>query len=227
MKQLNINFKTTVIIILNILLFIIIIYGLFYKNKNKEGFNPNDITKALNKVGDITKTMDQIPKQLEDMGKKIEENTINVLTKKLTSIFTQLGDMFYQGLILPLFELFKAIGQVFEQFGNILMTIGNKIGSLPGCIIIYAIQSTIDTIFFIYRKLVPGFIRSYLSIVYDYTLGYVFGFIGWLTGYTAAVKSCYGFNVSDEVKRINKGFSNAGESFTKNFGKLDFTKIRI
>jgi hypothetical protein len=171
--------------------------------------------------------MDQIPKQLEDMGKKIEENTINVLTKKLTSIFTQLGDMFYQGLILPLFELFKAIGQVFEQFGNILMTIGNKIGSLPGCIIIYAIQSTIDTIFFIYRKLVPGFIRSYLSIVYDYTLGYVFGFIGWITGYTAAYNSCYGFNVEDEVKRINKGFSNAGESFTKNFGKLDFTKIRI
>lgn len=227
MKQLNINFKATVIIILNILLFIIIIYGLFYKNKSKEGFNPGDITKALNKVGDITKTMDQIPKQLEDMGKKIEENTINVLTNKLKSIFTQLGDMFYQGLILPLFTLFKAIINVFEQFGNILIQIGNKIGSLPGCIIIYAIQSTIDTMFFIYRQLVPGFIRSYLSIVYEYTLGYVFGFIGWITGYTAAVKSCYGFNVSDEVKRINKGFNDAGESFTKNFGKLDFTKIRI
>jgi hypothetical protein len=237
MKQSTIKSKNIIIIILNILLFFIIIYGLFYKKKEKEGF-ADEIKKITNGINDVTKTVGEIPKeinnisdkltkQVEEMGKKIEKNTIDMVTNKFKSVFTQLGDMFYQGLILPLGTLFTAIGNVFVQLFSIIKMIGNKIGSLPGCIIIYAIQSTIDTMFFVYRQITPSFIRSNLSIVYKYTLGYIFDFIGWLTGYTAAVKSCYGFNVSDEVDKINSGFNNAQRSFANNFGKLDFSKIKF
>ena len=73
----------------------------------------------------------------------------------------------------------------------------------------------------------PSFLRDMFSVVYKYTFAYVFEFIGYITGYTAAVKSCYGFNASDEVDNINSGFNDAQQSFSKNFGKLDFTKIKV
>lgn len=232
MKLSTIKSKTIIIFILNILLFLIIIYGLLFYKK-KEGF-ANELGKITKGITDVTETVGQIPKELnsisnklneemKEMGKQIENKVLG----KITSIFTQIGDMFNQGLIIPLGTLFTAIGNVFVQLFSIIKMIGNKIAALPGCIIIYAIQSTIDTMFFVYRQIVPSFIRSNLSIVYKYTFGYIFGFIGWLTGYTAAVKSCYGFNVSDEVDKINSGFNSAQKSFANNFGKLDFSKIKV
>jgi hypothetical protein len=232
MNQLKIKSKDIIILILNILLFFIIIYGLLFYKK-REGFQ-DDLNKIVKGINEVTNTVGEIPreisnvsnkltKQVEDMGEQIE----NRILGKIKSIFTQIGDMFNQGLIIPLGTLFTAIGNVFVQLFSIIKMIGNKIASLPGCVIIYGIQSTIDTMFFVYRQIVPSFIRSNLSIVYNYTFGYIFEFIGWLTGYTAAVKSCYGFNVSDEVDRINAGFNNAQKSFANNFGKLDFSKIKV
>ena len=233
MKQSTIKSKNIIILILNILLFFMIIYGLFYKKKEREGF-ADEIKKITNGINDVTKTVGEIPKEMNNISNKLNEEMQemgrqieNKVLGKITSIFTQIGDMFNEGLIIPLGTLFTAIGNVFVQLFSIIKMIGNKIGSLPGCIIIYAIQSTIDTMFFVYRQIVPSFIRSNLSVVYKYTLGYIFDFIGWLTGYTAAVKSCYGFNVSDEVDKINSGFKNAQQSFANNFGKLDFSKIKV
>jgi predicted PurR-regulated permease PerM len=233
MKQSTIKPKNIIILILNILLFFIIIYGLFYKKKEREGF-ADEIKKITKGISEVTNTVGEIPKEINNISNKLNEEMQemgrqieNKVLGKITSIFTQIGDMFNEGLIKPLGTLFTAIGNVFVQLFSIIKMIGNKIGSLPGCIIIYAIQSTIDTMFFVYRQITPSFIRSNLSIVYKYTLGYIFDFIGWLTGYTAAVKSCYGFNVSDEVDKINSGFKNAQQSFANNFGKLDFSKIKV
>jgi hypothetical protein len=221
----NNNLKTLIIIVLNILLFFIIIYGLFYKEK--EGFNPNDIKKMVNNIKNTTKVVEKIPKQIESMGKQIEKNTVDILTNKLKSIFTQIGDMFNEGLIKPLTKLFTAIGNVFVQIFNILKKIGNKITSLPGCIFIYAIKSTFDTLNFLYRKIMPNFLRDSISFIYKYTFRYIFEFIGWLTGYTEGVKKCYGFNVSTEINKISSGFNNAQKSFNDNFGNLNFSKIKI
>jgi hypothetical protein len=226
MKHLiNINQKALIIIVLNILLFFVIMYGLFFKEK--EGFNVKDIKKMSNSIKNATKVVQKLPKQIESMGKQIEKNTVDIFTNKLKSIFTQIGDMFNNGLIKPLGTLFTAIGNVFVQIFNILKKIGSKIASLPGCIIVYAIKSTIDTIFLIYRKIMPKFIRDSISFIYKYTFSYIFDFIGWLTGYTAAVKKCYGFDVSTEVNKISSGFNNAQKSFKNNFGNLNFSKIRI
>jgi DNA-binding ferritin-like protein (Dps family) len=226
MNELNINVKTLIIIVLNILLFFIIIYGLFYKKR--EGFNPaKEIKKIVKRIKKTEKAVGKIPKQMENMGKKIQKNTVDIFTNKLKSIFTQIGDMFNEGLIKPLTTLFTAIGNVFVQLFSILKKIGSKIASLPGCIIVYAIQSTIDTIFFIYRKITPKFIRDNISFIYKYTFRYIFDFIGWVTGYTAVVKKCYGFDVSNEVDKMGAGFKNAQKSFTNNFGNLNFSKIKI
>jgi len=218
MNQSNIKFKPNIIIILNILLFLIIMYGLFYKNR--EGFS-NDIKKSLNSIKKITKVVDQIPKEIKNMGKQIEKNVFN----KITSIFTKLGNMLNDGLIKPLGDLFIAIGNVFKQIFKILIKIGKKITELPNCIFIFAIKSTFDTLNYLYRKIIPSFVRKNLSFIYKYTFRYIFQFIGWLTGYTAGVKKCYGFNVSNEVRSIGKGFNNATQSFNKNFGKINFSKL--
>jgi hypothetical protein len=247
MKQLNMNPKNIIIIILNILIAFIIIYSFFYIEK--EGFTPNDLNKITSGIKDVTSVVGKLPneinnvstkltkqitdigskieKKTEEMGKEIEKKTVNVITVKLKSIFTQIGDMFNEGLIMPLLTMFTGIGNVFMQIFSIIKMIGNKIASLPGCIIVYAIQSTIDTIFYIYRKLIPDFVRSGLSFIYNYTFRYLFEFIGYITGYTDAVKSCYGFNVSTEVNKMNSTFNNIQKTFKDNFGNLNFSKIKV
>lgn len=226
MNLLNINVKTLIIIVLHILFFFLIIDCLFYKEK--EGFNPaKEIKKIVKRIEKTEKAVGKIPKKMEKMGKEIQKNTLDVVTNKLKSIFTQLGDMFMEGLIIPLGNMFIGIGNVFVQIFSIIQKIGYKITSLPGCIIVFSIQSTIDTIFVIYRTITPKFIREPFSFIYNYTFRYIFEFIGWLTGYTAAVNNCYSFNVSREVDKMNSNFNDIQSSFKKNFGKLDFSKIRV
>jgi predicted PurR-regulated permease PerM len=236
MKKFNENLKTLIIIILNILLFLIIIYNLFYKQK--EGFSVNDIDNMFGNIKDITQVVGDIPKEINnidnkltskinDMGKEIEKKTINILTDKLKSIFTQIADMFNNAIIKPLLSLFKGIGNIFVQIFNILKEISNKIVSLPNCIFTYAIKETVDSLNYIYNKIMPTFIRNILSFIYRYTFRYLFEFIGYITGYDNSVKKCYGFNVSTEVDNIKSNLNDIETAFTRDFGKLDFSKIKV
>jgi hypothetical protein len=161
------------------------------------------------------------------MGKEIEKKTINILTDKLKSIFTQLGDIFNKGLINPLLNLFVGIGNIFIQIFGILKQIGNKIVTLPGCIFTYAIKETIDTFEFLYNRIMPKFLKNIISFVYKYTLGYIFGFIGYITGYDDSIKKCYGFNVSTNVDKINSNMTDIYSSFKKDFGRLNFSEIKV
>lgn len=236
MKKFNENLKTLIIIILNILLFLIIIYNLFYKQK--EGFSVNDIDNMFGNIKDISQVVGDIPKEINnidnkltskinDMGKEIEKKTINILTDKLKSIFTQIADMFNNAIIKPLLALFKGIGNIFVQIFNILKEISNKIVSLPNCIFTYAIKETVDSLNYIYNKIIPTFIRNILSFIYRYTFRYLFEFIGYITGYDNSVKKCYGFNVSTEVDNIKSNLNDIETAFTRDFGKLDFSKIKV
>jgi len=236
MKKFNENLKTLIIIVLNILLFLIIIYNLFYKQK--EGFSVNDIDNMFGNIKDITQVVGDIPKEINnidnkltskinDMGKEIEKKTINILTDKLKSIFTQIADMFNNAIIKPMLALFKGIGNIFVQIFNILKEISNKIVSLPNCIFTYAIKETVDSLNYIYNKIMPTFIRNILSFIYRYTFRYLFEFIGYITGYDNSVKKCYGFNVSTEVDNIKSNLNDIETAFTRDFGKLDFSKIKV
>lgn len=229
--------KNTILLLISIIIIFIIIYNIFF-NKEKEGFSLNDIDDMFDDVKKVTKTVDDIPKeiknidkklskQVSDMGKEIEKNTINMLTNKLGSVFKQIGDIINAGLIQPILALFNGIGNIFVQIFNILKEITNKIISLPNCIFTYAIKETIDTFNYLYRKIIPKFLRNIFSFIYKYTFRYLFDFIGYITGYTASVQKCYSFNVSSEIDKINSSLNNIESSFKNDFGHLDFSKIKI
>jgi len=184
-----------------------------------------------NTVDKITKLGKQIEKnavdKIEKLGNEIEKNTVDFFTKKLKSIFTQLGDMFNDGLIKPINDLFVGLGNIFVQIFGILEEIGNKIVQLPGCVLTYAIKSTFDTIEFTYTKIIPKVIRTPLSFLYKYTLGIIVDFIANISGFNDSVRKCYGFNVKSEIKKINSNVKDIDRSFKDNFGNINFSKIKI
>ena len=204
---------------------------------------PNQIESIDNKLtGKVTQLGDQINDnvqkmgqeiekntldKMEQLGKEIEKNTIDIFTNKLTSIFIQLGDMFNEGIIEPIMNLFIGIGNIFVQIFGILQEIGNKIVQLPNCIFTYAIKSTIDTLNYIYNSIIPKVIRTPLSFIYKYTLGIIFDFLANITGYNASVQKCYGFDVNTEIDKINSNLNDINSSFKDNFGDINFSKIKI
>ena len=181
----------------------------------------NEIEKKTEQMGN------EIEKKTQQMGKEIEKNTMNIVTVKFESVFTQLGDIFYKGMISPMLTLFIGIGNIFEQIFNILKEISNKIISLPNCIGTYIIKETINIFDLLYNKIMPKFIKNIISFIYKYTFIYIFEFIGNVTGYNKSVEKCYGFDISSEVDNINSNFKTIDNSFKKNFGQLDFSKIKI
>ena len=230
------SIKNKIIFLISIFLIFIIISSFFLKKK--EGFSVNNINNMFNDVKNITKVVGEVPKQINNidkkltqqvnnMGKEIEKNTINILTNKLKSIFIQIGDIFNNGLINPMLALFNGIGNIFVQIFNILNEIVNKIISLPNCIFTYAIKETINTFDYLYNKIIPKFLRNIFSFIYKYTFRYLFEFIGYITGYNDSVKKCYGFNISNQVDNINSSLNNIESSFKNDFGNLDFSQINI
>lgn len=230
--------KDLIILFISILIFSIILYSICFKREEKEGFSLNDIDNMFDDVKNITKVVGDVPDQINnidkkltqqvtDMGKEIEKNTINILTNKLGSIFIQIGDIFNKGIVDPILAVFNGIGNIFVQIFNILKEIGNKIVSLPNCIFTYAIKETLNTFDYLYNKIIPKFLRNILSFIYKYTFRYVFEFIGYITGYNDSVQKCYGFNVSSEVDNINSSLNNIETSFKNDFGRLDFSQIKI
>jgi predicted PurR-regulated permease PerM len=200
---------------------------------------PNEINKIgtkletqTNKLGkEIEDKTQKMGKQIEEktkkMGEEIEAKTINVLVVKLKSIFTQLGDIFNDSIISPIITLFNNIGNIFIQIFGILQEIGNKIVSLPGCLLTYAITETLNTFFYFYRTILPKFIRDIFTNIYNFTFKYVFNFIGSISGYDKSYDRCYGFNISNEVNKINSNLTNINAAFKKDFGNLDFSKIKV
>jgi peptidoglycan hydrolase CwlO-like protein len=76
MKELHINLKNFIIIVLNIILVFIIIYSYF--NEYREGFSVGDIDNMFNDIKDVTKNINKIPKEINNVDDK--------LTKKINNI---------------------------------------------------------------------------------------------------------------------------------------------
>lgn len=242
------------LIVFFIVVFILYIINSF--KAKQEGFNMSDVDKVVNKIDNVVNMAGEIPKKIENissslenklkdgmnsakneiegkmvtqinnLGDEIKKNTLDLITEKFTSIFKQLETIFDEGLIKPFASLFEGIGNIFLQIFNILKMIGNKIASLPSCSIVYGIKTTIDIMYSIYAGIMPSFLRSFFDTLYDYTFGILFSFIGYITGYTDAVKRCYGFNVNDEIDKMNENAKEIQRAFVKGW-KLDFTKIKI
>jgi len=218
MNQINKKLKPKIILILSILLFFIIYYLFF--SKIREGVSINE---AIDSVKDVKKDIQNIPNEI----KGVEQRLTNILTDKLKSIFVDLGNMFKNGIIDPMLSLFNGIGNIFVQLFDIFKQIGSKIGSLPSCISTYMMKQSIDTMYLIYNKIVPDFFKNINSTIYNYTFKYIFDFIGYITGYSDSVDKCYNFNISTNVDKMSDSLKDINSSFKKDFGKLDFSKIKI
>ena len=178
----------------------------------------------------ISEQADQVSSQINSLENKINEVTDQVevlITKKFTAFFTQFGHIMYKGIIKPMEDMFVGIGHIFTQIFYILKKIGDKIVNLPGCMIVYMIKESLNVYFALYNAIVPKFIRKPIKSFYNYTLKYIFYFIGYITGYNSAVKKCYGFNVNNQVGNMENQLKNIDSSFKKNFGKMDFSKLKV
>jgi hypothetical protein len=75
--------------------------------------------------------------------------------------------------------------------------------------------------------IIPGFILSFFNTIYSWTLGI---FVNWLldvTGWNAADRKCYNFNVNSEIKKMNQDAQSIGRAFTSGFGNLNFSSIHV
>ena len=215
------------LILVSILIVIIIYLSIHHYNKYKEGFGTSDINKLTNNINEIGKLTEKIPIDLNSMDEELKKYTTEMITSKFQSVFVQMGDIFEDGLINPLLALFDGIGNVFVQLFHIMEKVGNKIVSLPGCIFIYIIAEIFGILLFFYRWIIPYFIRSFIYGIYEYTIKFIIVFILYIIGYTGAIDWCYEFNVKTQINSIKDGFAKINSEFKNNFGRLDFSKIKV
>ncbi len=64
----------------------------------------------------LNKKLREIETQTQEMGKQIEQKTMNTVTQKFESVFIQFGDIFNKGIIEPILTLFKGIGIFLNRF---------------------------------------------------------------------------------------------------------------
>ena len=166
-------------------------------------------------------------KKITKFGETVKNQTTDIVTKKITSVFTQLGDIFNNGLVKPITGLFEGIGNIFIQIFKILGLVVNKIVSLPGCIITYVFVEIYNTISNIYKFIMPNFLQNIIYTVYRYTIKIIIDFFTRILGIDDSINRCYGFNISKEMSSINSQLDNINNSFKKDFGKLDFNKIKV
>lgn len=242
----------TILLLLLVFLSTHIYTNYINEQKTKEGLAViDDIKDAFNEIGKIKDFAEKIPKEvssikdeivdsanvvkdsvnqidnkLEDFLEKVKKTTIDIVTDKIYSVLKQIGDVFNDGLINPIVVLFKGISNIFIGIFGILKQIVDKIISLPGCILPYMIFSISSTIQSVYSSIMPNVIKNAIYTVHTYTLKYI---TDWFYEYLGIDKynSCYRFGVTDEINKIESNAKEIGDVFSKDFGRLDFTKIKV
>lgn len=192
---------------------------------------PKEISSIKNEISDSTnvvkKSVTQIDDKLDDFLKEVKKTTVDIVTEKITSVLKQIGDIFQTALINPIVVLFTGIGNIFVGIFGILREIGNKIVSLPGCMITYLFTGIFDIFYSIYKAIMPQVIRNIISKIYNATLKYVVDWILGFIGYTDSARKCYKFDINGDINTIENSAKKIGDTFTSDFGRLDFSKIKI
>lgn len=213
--------------------------GKIVKDIQKVGNVANNLGKEVTNLGKTvsngikqaekttTKAVNQIDDKLKDFKNTVLKEANDLVIKKIENLFTGLGKVLNDGIVKPLIALFTGIGNIFMQLFEILKKMGYKIVSLPGCILFYLINGTVSSILGIISIFVPSWIERPIASIWNATFGKLIDWFLGLVGYTAASKKCYGFNVDEEIDNMNDSFKKIGKSFTKDFGRLDFKKIKV
>jgi predicted PurR-regulated permease PerM len=207
-----INKNNEIIVILLIISIILIIIFYYISNKKRQSIEG---AKNLNKVFREIKKIGKIGKQINNAFKKIG---------KLEKIFTQIPKALDKALVKPFLALFVGLGNVFVQLFNILKKIGNKIVSLPGCILYFVINNSVDATLAFISWLTPNWIERPFKAIWKPTIGRIISwFLNWI-GYSSSLRKCLAFNVNEELAKMGNNFKKIGKEFRKNFGKI---KIKI
>jgi hypothetical protein len=182
----------------------------------------SDIVNSSNNVQNVGNNItSQIDGKLSNFLKQVD----SLITTKLKKFFVQFGDILNNGIVKPIIALFEGIGYIFLAIFNILKQIAEKIISLPGCIIIYAVKSFFETLYYIYALILPKFIRSPIDFIFNIIIltpiNYIFNWIG----ISSIIDKCYSFNIQKDLDKMNTQLSNINTSFKKDFGNLDFNSI--
>tara|TARA_Y100000389_G_scaffold194699_1_gene225067 strand:- start:3945 stop:4715 length:771 start_codon:yes stop_codon:yes gene_type:complete len=186
---------------------------------------------TLREINDIVDKVNEIPKEVDKKVQKvatdIKDEVEEFFSKKIKSVFTQLGNVFKKGLIDPIFNVFIGIGSIFELIFKILLTLIDKIILLPNCILPYFIGSIEDIFKQIYNSIVPNTIKYIIYNIYSYTIKVFVDMFDNSIGYTKKKKKCYDFDIKKEVSKMNDSFKKIDQGFKKDFGRLDFGSIKI
>jgi hypothetical protein len=191
---------------------------------------PKEVSNIKNEIVDSTKvvkdSINKIDDKLISFTEKIKKYTIDLVTEKIYSLLKQLGNIFNDALVNPIVILFKGISNIFVGIFGILNEIVNKIISLPNCILPYMIFGVTSSIQSIYSSFIPESIRKVIYTIHTYTIKYITDILyNWFG--IDKYNTCYKFGVTNEIKRIESNAKKIGDSFSKDFGRLDFSKIKI
>ena len=179
------------------------------------------IDKATKRIDNIVDQLEGIPQLIKDQIKDKMEWVLG----KIKQLGENIGNVITGGIVDPFKLLFVAIGNVFVQLFYILMKIGNKIKSLPGCSVLYMFQSVFATINAIYKYFMPGFLVSFFSTIYAYTLKIPLEYISSLFGLDDWWTKCFAFDVNKQIKSIKTKFNDANKEFKSTFGHMDFKEL--
>jgi hypothetical protein len=187
-----------------------------------------EVSEAKEKIRGILAEIASIFEQLAGIPDLIRdkiEKKVEWLKTKIKRFGENIGDLVKGGLVDPFMTLFKAMGHMFVMTGKIAMKVIGKIKSLPNCSILYMFNTVFAAVNTVYKWIMPGFVVTFLSTMYGYTLKTPLEYISCWVGLTEWWNKCLSFNVDAETNSIIKKFNQVGPAFKDTFGNMDFKDL--
>jgi predicted PurR-regulated permease PerM len=179
---------------------------------------------GIKEVSEIAKDAQKAAKRAEK-GIKDIQNQIKDITRKIAKFGTTFISLITDAIVNPFLSLFAGLKTIFNQIFGIFIAIGDKIVSLPHCILFYITDSIFSTVTSVSNAILPRFITIFFGTIYSYMFQPVIKWVLNLFDYYDANKKCYSFNVNSEVNKITNEFKKMGTSFENGFGKFDLKKL--
>ena len=201
----------------------------------------DDTKREVNKVGDqVNKGVQKIENEgkrvtgkvqseLNNFMRRVKSTVNNIVQKKLIGFFKNLADELDNAFGKPMATLFLGIGRVFELLGEIIMMIIDKIVALPDCVPYYSLGAGKGMT----KEFLPGWIYDIITFFHKVCMFWLNLFKPILKLFGIDIdawqdeinRKCYKFDTKSKTDEMTRVMNNAGKSFTKNFGKIDFKRL--
>lgn len=182
---------------------------------------------AMERIKEVTK----IARDAQNLAKEAQrgikdiKTQITSITGKIAKFGTTFISLIKEAIVNPFLSLFKGLKSIFNQIFGIFEEIGDKIISLPHCVLFYVTDSVFNTITAISNAILPTFITNIFGTIYSYVFSPVIKWVLNLFEYYETKQKCYSFNVNKQVTKIKSELMQIGGSFERGFGKFDVKKL--